>query len=85
VLVVYSLDIPTVPAGVPWNSGFTLTSVNYSPLVLLVGVIVAIWWQAGAKNRYTGPVRTIDTDDLGHVIEPPPDAPAAPATAGAPE
>jgi amino acid transporter len=85
VLVVYSLDIPTVPAGVPWNSGFTLTSVNYSPLVLLVGVIVAIWWQAGAKNRYTGPVRTIDTDDLGHVIEPPPDAPAAPATAGTPE
>ena len=48
-------------------------------------MIVAIWWQAGAKKRYTGPVRTIDTDDLGHVIEPPPDAPPAAATAGAPE
>jgi amino acid transporter len=83
VLVVYALDIPTVPAGVPWNHGFTLTSVNYSPLVLLVGVIVAIWWQISAKDRYSGPVRTIDTDDLGHVIEPPPDAAGpAPGVAG---
>ncbi len=83
VLVVYALDIPTVPAGVPWNNGFTLTSVNYSPLVLLVGVIVAIWWQVSAKDRYTGPVRTIDTDELGHVIEPAPDAAGpAPGAAG---
>jgi hypothetical protein len=49
-----------------------VTAVNYSGLVLLVGVIVAIWWQLDAKNKYTGPVRTIDTDELGHVIEPPP-------------
>jgi amino acid transporter len=76
VLVVYALDIPTVPTGVPWNHGFSWTAVNYSPLVLLVGVIVAIWWQVSAKNKYTGPVRTIDTDELGHVIEPPPGAPA---------
>src|SRR5437588_9365921 len=39
-LVIYSLDIPIVPAGVPWNSGFDWTSVNYSPLVLVVGVLV---------------------------------------------
>jgi amino acid transporter len=82
VMVVYALDIPTVPAGVPWNSGFDATAVNYSPLVLAVGVIVAIWWLAGAKNRYTGPVRTIDTDELGHVIEPPPESTAGPAIAG---
>jgi amino acid transporter len=60
VLVVYALDIPTVPAGVPFKHGFTWTSVNYSPLVLLVGIVVAIWWQVSAKNKYTGPVRTID-------------------------
>jgi amino acid transporter len=83
VLVVYALDIPTVPTGVPWNHGFSWTAVNYSPLVLLVGVIVAIWWQVSAKNKYTGPVRTIDTDELGHVIEPPPEA--APTGAGASE
>src|SRR5438132_272821 len=44
VLVVYALDIPIVPAGVPWNSGFDWTSVNYSPLVLVIGVLVGIWW-----------------------------------------
>jgi amino acid transporter len=60
ILVVYSLDIPIVSTGVPWKHGFDWTAVNYSPLVLVVGVLVAIWWQLGAKNRYTGPVRTID-------------------------
>jgi amino acid transporter len=60
ILVVYSLDVPIVPTGVPWKHGFDWTAVNYSPLVLVVGVLVAIWWQLGAKNRYTGPVRTID-------------------------
>jgi amino acid transporter len=75
VLVVYALDIPTVPKGVPWNNGFDVTAVNYSPLVLIVGVLVMIWWQISAKNKYTGPVRTIDTDELGHVLE----EPAAPA------
>lgn len=85
VLVVYALDGPTTAVGAPWNSGFTWTAFNYSPLVLLVGLIVGIWWWLGAKNRYHGPVRTIDTDELGHVIEPPPDTPPEPATAGAPE
>jgi amino acid transporter len=60
VLVVYSLDIPIVPAGVPWNDAFDWTAVNYSPLVLVLGLVVAIWWVVDAKKRYTGPVRTID-------------------------
>jgi amino acid transporter len=60
VLVVYALNIPTVPGGVPWKSEFGWTGINYAPLVLLVGLIVAVWWQLSAKNRYTGPVRTID-------------------------
>ena len=33
---------------------------NYSPLVLIVGVLVGIWWVVDAKNKYKGPVRTID-------------------------
>ena len=71
VLVVYALDIPTVPAGVPFKHGFHWTSVNYSPLVLLVGIVVAIWWVMGANKRYTGPVRTIDEApmDLGEKPE----------------
>ena len=55
--------------------------------MLVVGLIAGIWWWLGAKNRYKGPVRTIDTDELGHVIEPPPaDTPTAgPAIAGGEE
>jgi amino acid transporter len=59
-LVLFSLDIPFALTGVPWHSPFNWTDLNYTPLVLLVGVIVAIWWVVDAKKRYTGPVRTID-------------------------
>jgi amino acid transporter len=59
-LVVYSLDIPFSSTGVPWNSGWKWSSLNYSPLVLLVGLVVAVWWIVDAKKKYTGPVRTID-------------------------
>jgi hypothetical protein len=50
--------------------------------VLLVALIVGIWWWAGAKNRYHGPVRTID--DVEFVTEPPP-IPPSPAVAGGAE
>ncbi len=80
VLVVLALDIPTTFIGVPWNSGFALTAVNYSPLVLIVGLIVGIWWVLGAKNRYKGPVRTIDEAEFGPT-EPPPTVPPAPTSA----
>jgi amino acid transporter len=83
VVVVYALDIPTVSTGVPWNTGFAFKYINYSPLVLVVGLIVGIWWQISAKNKYNGPVRTIDTDDLGHVlVEPPPAVGPSPTPAG---
>ena len=78
---------PTTPAGVPWDSSFKLESFNYSPLVLVIGLIVGIWWWIDAKNKYTGPVRTIDTDELGHVLAEEPSAappPAAPPPAAPP-
>ena len=55
----------TIPAywgtnGVPWHSGWKWSSLNYSPLVLLVGLLVGIWWVVDARKKYTGPVRTID-------------------------
>jgi amino acid transporter len=83
VLVVVSLDIPTSHAGVPWNSDFKWTAFNYSPLVLLVGIIVGIWWQISAKNKYTGPVRTIDEEEFG-AIAGEPAAPAPPPAAPPP-
>ena len=84
VLVVYSLDGPESAAGAPWNNGFTWTAFNYSFLVLLVGLIVGIWWWLGAKNRYHGPVRTIDDAEFEGVA-PPPTAPPGAAIAGGSE
>ena len=77
VLVVYSLDIPIVPAGVPWNDAFDWTAVNYSPLVLIVGALVGIWWFVDAKKRYTGPVRTIDEAPMDPAAAQPDGAPTA--------
>jgi amino acid transporter len=77
VLVVYALDIPIVPGGVPWKDEFEWTSVNYSPLVLVVGLLVAIWWVVSAKNKYTGPVRTIDEVPMVDETREPGPAPAA--------
>jgi amino acid transporter len=87
VVCVIALDLPFTHAAVPWNDDFDWTALNYTPLVILVGVIVAVWWQLDAKNRYTGPVRTIETDELGRVIEeepvePPEPAGPSPASAG---
>jgi amino acid transporter len=70
-LVVYSLNIPFTSTGVPWNSGWKWSSLNYTPLVLLVGLAVGIWWVVDAKKRYTGPVRTIDEAPMDTVGEPP--------------
>jgi hypothetical protein len=78
ILVVYALDGPTSAKGAPWNSGFDITAFNYTPGVLLLGLIVGIWWWTGAKNRYHGPVRTIDEAEFEV-----PEAP--PAIAGASE
>jgi amino acid transporter len=81
VLVVYALDGPTTVVGAPWNHGFTWTAFNYSPLVLVVGLIVGIWWWVDAKNRYHGPVRTIDEAEFEPTVEPP----GSPAIAGGAE
>jgi amino acid transporter len=69
VVTVICLDLPFVPAAVPFSAEFDWTAVNYTPLVILVGLIVAIWWGLSARNKYTGPVRTIDTDELGRVVD----------------
>jgi amino acid transporter len=74
VVCVIALDLPFTNGAVPWNDNFDATALNYTPGVLLVGILVAIWWQVSAKNRYTGPVRTID--EIGDETAPAP-APAA--------
>jgi amino acid transporter len=75
-LVLFALDIPFALTGVPWHDPFNVTDLNYAPLVLLVGVAVGIWWVVSAKNKYTGPVRTIDEAPMEGMPETGP-APAA--------
>jgi amino acid transporter len=82
VVCVIALDLPFTSAAVPWNSGFDSTAFNYTPLVIVVGLLVGIWWLVSAKNKYTGPVRTIETDELGRVIEEEPPASEPPAPTG---
>jgi amino acid transporter len=77
VVVVLALELPFTNAGVPWNDNFDATALNYTPGVLLVGILVAIWWAVSAKNRYTGPIRTIDE------MEDTPAPAPAPAAGGA--
>ena len=62
VLVVYSLNLPYTPAGLPWNDGFDASLVNYTPLAIVVPLIFGVWYLVSAKDRYQGPVRTLEED-----------------------
>jgi len=63
VLVVYSLVLlPYTPAGLPWNDDFDWTVVNYVPLAVLLPLIFGVWYLVSAKDRYQGPVRTLEED-----------------------
>jgi amino acid transporter len=64
VVVVITLSLPFTTNSVPWNDSFDITTVNYSPLVLVLGLVVAIWWKVDAHKRYTGPVRTLEEDEV---------------------
>jgi amino acid transporter len=86
VFVVITLDLPFSHVAVPWNSDFDATALNYTPLVILVGLLVGVWWQIDAKNRYTGPVRTLEETEAeleGAAPERPEPPPAGPAPAPA--
>jgi amino acid transporter len=63
-VTVIALDLPFTNAAVPWNSNFDATALNYTPLVILVGLIVGVWWVVSAKNKYTGPVKTLEEDEV---------------------
>ncbi len=79
IVVVFSLDLPYTPTGLPWNSDFDATVVNYTPFAIVIPLIFGAWYLISAKDRYQGPVRTLDeeTDEFGRVIE------SVPASGGA--
>ncbi len=39
IAVVYSLDLPFTPTGLPWNDDFDATVVNYTPLAIVIPLI----------------------------------------------
>ncbi|MBA3475868.1 MAG: amino acid permease [Actinobacteria bacterium] len=68
--------LPFVPEGVPFAKKFDWTSFNYAPIVALLAGLVAIWYLVSARNKYDGPVSTLDTDEEGRVVD------SAPASGG---
>ncbi len=64
VLVVFSLNLPYTPTGLPWNDGFDTSVVNYTPLAIVVPLFFGVWYLVSAKDRYQGPVRTLEEDEV---------------------
>ena len=64
ILVVYSLNLPFTPTGLPWNADFDATVVNYTPLAIVIPLIFGVWYLISAKNKYQGPVRTLEEDEV---------------------
>jgi amino acid transporter len=64
VLMVFSLDLPYTPTGLPWKDGFDATVVNYTPLAIVIPLIFGVWYLISAKNKYQGPVRTLEEDEV---------------------
>jgi amino acid transporter len=57
--------LPTSPAGMPWQSGFTWNAVNYAPLTI-VGAFLLFggWWVLSARKWFKGPVRMGTEEEL---------------------
>jgi amino acid transporter len=62
ILVVFSLNLPYTPAGLPWNDGFDASLINYTPFAIVLPLIFGVWYLVSAKDRYQGPVRTLEED-----------------------
>jgi hypothetical protein len=82
-VVIYTIigSLPTVPAGVYFKTGFSWSSVNYAPIVLIVVIgAVAIWWLASARHTFKGPVRTIEFAEDGVGVVDPAASPVIPTS-----
>jgi amino acid transporter len=64
ILVVFALDLPYSPEGLPWNDGFDASLVNYTPFAIVLPLIFGVWYLVSAKDRYQGPVRTLEEDEV---------------------
>ena len=71
--------LPFTPAGVPGNSAFTWSSVNYAPIVTVAVMVgVTLWFLISARHTFKGPIRTIDLPEDGAITPEPGVAPLIP-------
>ena len=66
VVVVVSRARPAVHArpACPGTTASTSSVVNYTPLAILLPLIFGVWYLVSAKNKYQGPVRTLEEDEV---------------------
>jgi amino acid transporter len=62
ILTVIVFFLPFGPASVPWFDEWDAPAANYTPLVILGFLFGVAWWNLGAKDRYQGPVKTLEED-----------------------
>jgi amino acid transporter len=73
IICVIVFSLPQGAAGAPWADEFDWKYVNYAPFtVIAVIAAVGLWWLLSARHTFTGPIRQLDTDDTGRVIDPAP-------------
>ena len=54
ILVVYSLNLPYTPTGLPWNDDFDSTVVNYTPLAIVLPLIFGLWYLLARRTATRG-------------------------------
>jgi amino acid transporter len=64
IVVVYALNLPYDPTGLPWNDGFEVANVNYTPFAIILPLIFGVWYLISAKDKYQGPIRTLEEDEV---------------------
>jgi hypothetical protein len=75
--------MPIFPGGIPGNSGFSWSLVNYAPITVGGALLLfGGWYLISARKWFKGPVRQGTEEELGR-IEAGYDAPAGPAPAQA--
>jgi hypothetical protein len=60
--------LPTLPEGIPWNTGFTWLDVNYA-IIAVLGTLVLVggWWVLSAKRWFNGPITQGSEEELDRI------------------
>ena len=64
ILVVFANCLPYTPAGLPWNDGGDAPRGHYSVGAVLLPLIFGLWYLVSAQNKYQGPVRTLEEEEV---------------------